>query len=370
MQVLAAVSRNGIVESSHLGYICVANAQGEVIYSIGDPATLIYFRSSAKPIQCIPLVASGAAEHYGFSPQEIALACASHSGQLRHQELVQEMLKKIGLSLDYLRCGAKQPYNQGEAQKLAARGAQPSPLHCSCSGKHAAMLALALYLGLDPDGYEKDEHPLQQVIIQVVSQFTGIPKERIFRGIDGCGAPIYLVPVQAAAVAYARLVDPEVLQDPNLVNAAHSVTSAMAHFPEYVAGDGEFCTELMQATGGAVIAKIGAEGVYGIGLPKMGLGVAVKILDGRERAVYPVVVELLRQLGAVGKKEVEVLKKWHRYPVKNNLGHQVGIVKGVFDLANPANTAGWPGTPLPDSTGSHTLYSGMKKSTCRDRCLT
>ena len=330
MRVLAAVTRNGYVESVHHGVLCAVDPEGRVIYRVGEPGTRIFYRSSAKPLQVIPFIHSGGAKAMGFTPKEIALACASHTGTPEHQQTVMAILDRLNLSVTDLHCGVMSPYNEEENKRLIAADQEPSPLHVSCSGKHAAMLAYCKYRGWDISHYENPHHPLQQEILRTIALFTDENAASILMGTDGCGLPIYMLPMEKIALSYARLTQWAQEDKNDYHETCKTVFDAMTRHPEMVAGQGEFCTELMEAAGGRLIAKIGAEAVYCLGLRQGNLGVSLKIADGDERAIYPVILKLLLDLGILGEKELEGLKKWYRTELVNNLKEHVGDILPVF----------------------------------------
>jgi len=308
---LAVVTRNQHVESVHHGFICVVDFQGKVLYSLGDYNTRIYFRSSAKPIQVIPLIHSGAAAAFNFSLKEIAIACASHSGQAMHQLTVNEMLGKLNLRQSNLHCGIMTPYNLEESRRILSEGKDPSVLHCSCSGKHSAMLALAKHRGYDVEDYEKADHPVQKEILRIVGEFVEEKADCIPTGIDGCGVPIYLLPINKIALSYSKLAYYSQNPGQPYHHACKTVFDAMTQFPEMVSGDNDFCTELMAATGGKLIGKVGSEAVYCLGIKDQSIGICIKIADGNERAVYPVVMQLLIDLNILNADEYSRLQHWH-----------------------------------------------------------
>lgn len=332
MEPLAVVTRDNYIESIHYGYVCILDSSGKVKYSLGDYNTKIFFRSSAKPIQVIPLIQSGAAEDLGFTKKEIAVTCASHSGQKIHQETVGEILKKLALTEENLHCGIMTPYSEEEDKRLIAQGQSPSVFHCSCSGKHSAMLALAKFRGYSVDNYEKTSNPVQREIIKTLAEFADVEVDSIPTGTDGCGAPIYLLPIQKIALAYAKLT--EYAQDKNSTyhHSCKTIFDAMTQYPEMVAGDYEFCTELMHATGSKLIGKVGCEAVYCLGIKKDNLGICIKIADGNERAVYPVVIQILRDIGVLEKSEFSKLKHWYSITLKNNLKEEIGRIIPICDL--------------------------------------
>src|SRR6267142_1614199 len=202
---LVRVTRGGITESRHRGHVIVVEPNGTIRPYIGAPETVTYLRSSAKPHQAIPLIASGTADRFGFDEKEIALACASHSGEPIHTEVAASMLKKIGLGPEALKCGIHEPYSAEVARELRARGETPNVLQNNCSGKHAGMLALALHLGAAIETYDQPNNPVQLAIARTIAQFSGVPLEDIAVGVDGCGVPVFCVTVKAMALMYARL---------------------------------------------------------------------------------------------------------------------------------------------------------------------
>src|SRR5258708_3491973 len=182
---LVEVTRGGITESRHRGHVVAVEPSGRTVARLGAPETVTYLRSSAKPFQALPLITSGAADRFGFTEKEIALACASHSGEPIHTELARTMLKKIGLEPSALKCGVHEPYSAAETRRLRERGEAPNVLQNNCSGKHAGMLALALHLGAPTATYDQPDNPVQLVIQETVAKFSGVPKDDLVVGIDG-----------------------------------------------------------------------------------------------------------------------------------------------------------------------------------------
>lgn len=330
MEQLAVVTRNRYVESIHQGYICVVDSDGKVIYKKGDIDTAFFFRSSAKPIQIIPFIQSGGAKAMGYTLKEIAIGCASHTGEPKHQQTVLNVLKRLNLDVENLRCGIKKPYNEDENNRLRFEGKKPSELHSGCSGKHAAMLAYSKYLGCDISDYNKISHPVQQEVLKAISYFSDQDIDNIPMGVDGCGLPIFILPIYRMALSYARLIKYSKDSDNSYHQACKTVFEAMNKHPEMVAGTGEFCTELIQYTNEKLIAKIGAEAVYCLGIKEKNLGICIKIADGSERAIYPVVIQLLLELNIINSNEYEKLKKWHLVRLINGLDEHIGYIIPVF----------------------------------------
>ncbi|HEY0428765.1 MAG TPA: asparaginase [Pyrinomonadaceae bacterium] len=334
-EILAKVYRGETVESIHRGHLIVLDGEEREIARLGNPEMLAFIRSSAKPFQAIPFIMSGAAERFGFLENEIALACASHSGEKIHTAIAEKMLRKIDLTESDLRCGAHMPFSEARAAEMMRSGEKPTQLHNNCSGKHSAMLAFAKHIGADTKTYDLLEHPVQQRILEIVSEFTGTPKTEIPIGIDGCAAPNFALSVSAMAKSFARLIFPPVSFSAELREACRRIVTAMMSYPELVGGTERLDTILMQAARGRFVSKIGADGVWLCGvLPnprwKKGLGIALKIEDGDDRRARPaVVIEVLRQLGVF---ETETLRDYSPLPIKNRRGDAVGRVEASFNL--------------------------------------
>jgi L-asparaginase II len=339
---LVEVTRGGITESRHRGHVVAVEPEGNVIAYLGGPETLTYLRSSAKPIQAIPLIVSGAADRFGFTEKEIALACASHSGEPIHVEVAGSMLKKIGLGPEALKCGTHEPFSLEVTRQLREKGEEPNVLQNNCSGKHAGMLALALHLGAPIETYDRADNPVQLAIGEVISQFSGVAMEDIAVGVDGCGVPVFGVTVKAMALIYARLVAPPSEFDQKTRSACARIVSAMTKHPELIGGTSDrLDTELMKAAKGRLVSKVGAEGVYTVGvLPSKewprGFGLAVKIEDGDDHRARPtVVIESLRQLGILADESLEAVARYAFFPVRNRRGDVVGEVTAEFKLNRP-----------------------------------
>ncbi|CAA9537381.1 MAG: Hypothetical protein of L-Asparaginase type 2-like superfamily [uncultured Thermomicrobiales bacterium] len=335
MAVLAETTRGGIVESVHHGVIVVADVSGELVAHAGDPCRVVFYRSSAKPFQAIPVVESGAADRFGFTPRELALCCASHSGEPHHQAEVAAMLAKVGLGVDALRCGCIVPYNKAEGARVAAGVVPPSPLQCDCSGKHAGMLAVCVHEGLPTETYLEPSHPLQRRILGIMAEVLRVEVGEIGPGTDGCSLPTFAAPVAAMARSWATLADPEAApagQGREHAAALGRLAAAMVEAPENVAGEGEFVTDLMAIAGGRVVAKSGAEGLFCLALPERGLGGAVRVLDGSFRAHPVVVAALLHELGALDEATLAAIGERHPAAIRNHNGWQVGELRSAFVL--------------------------------------
>ncbi len=334
--ILVEVRRGAIVESWHRGAIVIAEPDGHVITRLGDDGLITSTRSTIKPLQAIPFITSGAADHFSVDERELAVVCASHEGEPIHTETVAGMLARAGLDESALRCGAHAPYNAEIARKLETSGQPFTQLHNNCSGKHTGMLMTAVFRGLPLDDYVLAEHPVQREIVSAFARMADIDPN-LPTAIDGCAAPTFGVPLRSLAVAFARLVNPPDADSP-ATGAAHRIVAAMINHPEMVGGTkGRFDTELLRAGHGKLICKVGAEAAYSVGvLPcerfPRGAGIAIKMEDGSYRGLGPTVVETLAQLGVLNEEEAGQLATHHRPLVENRRGENVGEVRAVFKL--------------------------------------
>ena len=332
--ILANVVRGETVESIHRGHLIVLDGNGRTVFSLGDPSTVTYFRSSAKAFQAIPFITSGAADAFGFNEEEIALSVASHSGEQRHVAIAAGMLAKVGLAESDLRCGAHQPFDEAESHRMIAAGEKPTQLHNNCSGKHTAMLAFAKHIGADIASYDSPDSRIQKRILRCVSDFTEMPADQIAIGTDGCSAPNFALPVAAMANSFVNLLAPNKFPEPTQ-KACARIVSAMLKYPELIGGSTRLDTKLMQAAPNKFISKVGADGVWLCGvLPSekwpTGLGIALKIEDGDDYLSRPVVtVDLLRQLGVIEQTDLPQLSPM---PIKNRRGDIVGRIRSAVSV--------------------------------------
>ena len=303
---VAAVWRGDLIESVHRGRCVVLDAQGEVKDSLGDPGVYVCLRSSAKPFQALPLVFSGAADAFGVTNEELAVACASHSAEPRHLAAVRSILRKAGLSEDDLQNGAHPPRHALTAARLIRGGEEPRPIHGNCSGKHAGMLAVSVCAGWDPAGYRDPEGPLQKLVRRTVAKVCGLEPEAVRLAGDGCGVPVFALPLENLALGFARLAAGGAGDFPeDLLEAVRRVRGAMRAHPFVIAGTGRFDTRIMETTD--LVAKSGAEGVFAAASPE-GWGLALKISDGAARAVAPVALAALSRRGVRVPAELETRK--------------------------------------------------------------
>lgn len=293
--ILIELTRGDRVESVHRGALALVHADGEAALALGDIDKPVFPRSSIKAWQALPLVESGAADAFGLGKRELAVACASHSGEAVHLEAVRSLLAKAGVAEADLACGAGWPLGEGPGRELVRMRAAPTPIHNGCSGKHAGMLAVAVHRGDAVEGYEKPAHPVQRSVREAIEDLTGLPLSEDRCGIDGCSLPTWAVPLRRLAWGFARFATGSGLA-PTRAAACRRLMAACFAEPLLVAGTGRLCSEVMRRLPGRVFLKGGAEGVYCAALPERGLGVALKIDDGAKRAAEQAVVAVLAAL--------------------------------------------------------------------------
>jgi L-asparaginase II len=330
--IVVEVVRGGLVESRHRGAIAVVDAAGKKIFAAGDVATPVFPRSAVKPFQALPLVESGAADKFALSDEELALCCASHSGEPAHVRGVERILKKAGLDASALACGAHWPASQAAAMALARTGAAPSALHNNCSGKHAGFLCVARAMDIDPVGYWRPDHPVQQRVHAVLEDLTGVALPRDQRAVDGCSVPTWAVPLENLALAFAKFASGQGLAAERAAAAAR-LFAACVKEPWYVAGSGRFCTDIMQLLGAQALVKTGAEGVMCAALSALGLGVAIKCDDGAARAAEALMAATLSRLLTPDDQQRTALARFAQPKLRNWNDIEVGELCVVAEIS-------------------------------------
>lgn len=342
------LTRGEVVEAVHRGSIVVVASDGFLLRSHGDPYTVAFLRSSAKPFQVLPFVENGGVEHYRYTPAELALSCASHETSQMHLDAVCALQQKTGIKEAQLQCG---PHLPGDAEKLrevVQKNIVPTPNFNNCSGKHTSMLAFAKMRGYSLEDYLSLAHPIQREILKALAGMCDMPEEKIQTGVDGCSAPNFAMPLFNAALGMARLCDPRDL-DAKRATACKKIVAGMTTHPEMVSNFGEFDCELMKIAKGNIVTKRGAEGYQIIGVMpgvvhERGVGVAFKVEDGdkslmgndlktQTRVRPPATLEILRQLGALSEAQMKSLSMFGPEKIlKNYAGLVTGKMHPVFDL--------------------------------------
>lgn len=329
--VLVEVVRGPLIESVHRGSVVVADAEGVLQLAFGDIDSPVYPRSALKPLQAVPLVASGAAAAFGVTPPELALACASHSSEPMHTDAVAAWLARIGAQESDLVCGPHPSRFEPVAEAMIRAGAKPTRIFNNCSGKHTGFLTLATHLGASFSGYATPSHAVQAAVLAALGRFCDVDSDTLPRGVDGCAAPNFALPLRALATGFARLGDPSGMSVADQA-AAHAIVAAMRAHPELVAGTGRACTALIQAVRFGGVVKTGAEGVYAGALPERGLGFALKIDDGAGRAAETAAAAVLARLGALD-RDSETAQRFLAAPVFNTRGERTGSIRPLGPLA-------------------------------------
>jgi L-asparaginase II len=317
--VIVEVSRGGLVESRHTGAVVVVDAAGRLLFSAGDVARPVFPRSAIKAFQCVPLIDSGAADRFGFTPEEIALACASHNGEAAHVKVARSMLAKSASAEQHYECGVQWPMRIEEQRALAGSGGHPAQVHNNCSGKHAGMLALAHMLGAASTDYVKIDHPVQLAVAAAIARYCDVDPAALAHGIDGCSVPTWAFPLRNMALGFARLTT---------TATGQRIIAAVRQHPFMVAGTGRFDTQLMLALP-RVFAKVGAEGVYCGCIADAGIGIALKCDDGGTRAAEAAFAQALSGLDCWSPAERATLAKFTVVPLHNWRQIPVGEIRAV-----------------------------------------
>jgi len=344
--VLVEVRRGDRVESVHRGSVVVVAPDGAPVASVGDPEAFVFLRSAAKPFQLAPFVASGRFDEYELGTEAMAIMAASHSGEDRHVRLVQEILRRAGLTSAVLQNQVHPPFDIETAQRLVRDGEQPTALRGNCSGKHAAMVLFAKASGWPIDSYWHPGHPVQRLALETVSALSDVPIEEIATATDGCGVVCFGMPLRGLAVAFARLADPAAVADPPLRSALTRIRDSMMAHPDLVAGERRrIDTALMRAYPSRIVCKGGAEGVLAMGLPPgalpsdapygdgpMGIAAAVEDGNAARRGGDATSVAILRQLGMARDPLPGSLAEYASPSILDPRGERAGEVRARFRL--------------------------------------
>ena len=335
MALIAKKYHGEIVDLYHYGHITVTDIDGKILWRMGDPNHVVYTRSSAKPMQAIPFVESGAVDKYGITEKELAVMCASHCAEDCHTEAVASILKKAGLDESYLQCGTHYPLAAYMENKFKAEGITPTPIHSNCSGKHAGMLITAKIRGESLDDYYLPSHPLQVLITETIAEMCEYPADKIILGIDGCGVPVHAMPMYKFAQGCAKLSKPETLT-PEREKTVRRIISAMTSYPEMVGGTGKITSELMQAFGDRLFCKSGASALFMVGLKGKGIGIVMKMEDGNANTVPLVILETLVQIGVITADEARSLPGYMDMLSRNHKKEVIGKTVTDFVLEKMA----------------------------------
>ncbi|GAA0137336.1 asparaginase [Paenibacillus sp. YSY-4.3] len=324
--------RGGILECSHRGNICVVDEEGRVLKHAGDPHIRVFTRSAAKPFQAIPAIRAGIKDAYHLTDAEVAVMTASHRAEDVHIDALESLLSKIGVEEEGLVCAPSLPLDGKSKEALLRSGGQRRRLYHNCSGKHLGVLAYCKMKGFDLASYHEPDHPVQQEIVDTLAQLADISAEDIGRGTDGCGFPVFALPLSALAAAYMKLACPDRIRDNSTAEAVRQITRAMNARPELVGGSGRIDSALLEDDN--IIAKGGFKGVYGFSLKRERLGISFKVSDGSEEEWGRIVLEILKQLDYSNKELILKLEEQFPDRILNDEGNEIGYTKAVFALGN------------------------------------
>lgn len=320
--ILAEILRGSTVESQHRGAFVVVDAKGHIVSAEGDFCSPIFPRSAVKAFQCVPLITSGAAQYFGLTDEEIALCCASHSGEAEHVRVASSILRKAGIDEAAYECGVHWPERMDDRTALIKLGEGPRAIHNNCSGKHAGMLALAKYLGAPLSGYVMKDHPVQKAVAQALDKYCNADTANAPWGTDGCSVPTWALPLENAARGFAKL-----FADGNAVGAR--IANSVRANPFMVAGTAKFDTRIMQAVPRLFI-KVGAEGVYCGALPHASIGFALKIDDGASRGAEVAIARVLSELDCWTADEARAISEFTHSTIRNWRKLEVGATRASF----------------------------------------
>jgi L-asparaginase II len=330
---LVETFRGGTRECVHFGALAVADAHTRLLAQAGDPHWVTFTRSTLKPLQALPFLQGGGMQHFGLTPSNLALLCASHSGEPMHVQQVDQILGKAGIGPQRLQCGCHVPLSAD-----AGVGPPPAPgsydqRHHNCSGKHSGFLAYCVQHEVPLDSYLDPAHPLQQAIRAAVAEVVGLQEHQLAMGIDGCSAPNYAVPLVNLAIGFARLAAGA--QDPHFGESFEAIAQAMTRHPELVSGTGRNDLAYMQAGRGDWVTKMGADGVQVVASRSRGQALALKIADGNKLALFAATVAAMDQLGWLDEEQRQALRPWRCEVIASVKGVPVGERKPVFNLESP-----------------------------------
>lgn len=324
-QLDVVATRGGVVESQHRVHAAVVDARDCLAAGAGDSRRFSHWRSCAKPFQVMPLLQSGGFDDLQWGDDELALACASHGGEPEHVAIAERMLSAIGLEEGDLACGPHEPLSSRGAKLLREAGERPTRLHNNCSGKHAAMLACAHTAGWPMYGYERAGHDVQNCCLDAVAEWSGLSQGEIGQAVDGCGVVEFAMPLEHMARAYSRLARAASERS----GVPSRVIDAMRTRPFLVGGSDRFDSMLIEESDGRLVAKIGAEGVHCVAILDQGVGAAIKVEDGAQRAQFPALVRLLQLLDALPETLPPRLDEFLKRQIRNTRGEAVGEIRPV-----------------------------------------
>lgn len=323
MREIFVLSKRGeFSECIHHCHAVLVNRAGDVIYSRGDENFFTCMRSSAKPLQAIPLMLNKVDEYFNLTDREISAFCGSLNGEAFQVEIVRSILKKAGIDETCLKCGATYPSYKKAKEELVVKGVKPAPIYHNCAAKHAGMLLVCVYKGYDKETYLNKNHPLQKEIHDIVADYAELAQDEVKIVVDGCGLPVFFIPLKNLAIAYKNLA----LKMENNQSRVRKLLKSALDNPDMVGGTDRLCSDVIKVTNGKVFAKVGADGVYtAFNVNKME-ALAMKMEDGSTKALQPAFVKLIETVGWLNPREVALLERYFKLPIKNSRGEVVGEI--------------------------------------------
>ncbi|SDM81240.1 asparaginase [Paenibacillus sp. yr247] len=328
--ILVEEYRGGVLECTHAGHLCGVDDTGTIRYAIGNPLHMTYLRSAAKPFQAISVLQHSIENRFGFTGKETAVMAGSHRGEPFHIEAVESMLRKIGLSEEMLACASTYPLNVGARDDVVRQNSPKRRVYHNCSGKHTGILALCKGLDYDLESYCDPCHPAQLHILRTLASISEMPEEQIPIGTDGCGFPVFALPLDATARAYLKLACPDLIPDAQVRTAVEKLSGLMNEHGEMIAGTDFICSVLLRDAN--IVAKGGAKGVYGFSLKKERLAFALKVMDGSEEEWPLIIATILEQIGYSNRATIDDLYRISQVQIRNDASRPVGYSKAVFNL--------------------------------------
>lgn len=354
---LVLTTRGDLVENVHSGHAAVVTEDGRLVAHAGDANILNFLRSTAKPIQALPSVMGGIIEAYGLGDEAIALMCASHQGTPAHIAVLERMLEQTGVLEQQLVFAPALPANAEARDARLASGGSPRKLYHVCAGKHIGMLALCKLRGWPMETYTQPEHPLQQELLRIVAAIADVQPEAVETAIDGCGLPVFALPLWRLALIYARFAawggegaaaaqpaasgeaatgsaaaTPASAEGFAAIGAAaRRIAAAMASHPALVEGPDRLASVMLGCGDGNVVAKSGAQGVFVFALLREQLAVAIKLADGGESAWPVAVCAVIEQL-QLGEELARCIRSQISPELRNDAGQLVGIREACVTL--------------------------------------
>lgn len=329
--VLTEEYRGGILDLIHEGYVCVVDEKGTVTGQAGNPEAKVFYRSASKPFQALPVIARNLDKKYGLTDEETVLLSGSHLGEPFHVAAIRSMFRKAGMNLDDLVMNPAAPGSTEANEERIRLGLPKEKIYHNCSGKHTG--AMMLQKELDPEhirDYWKVDSAAQREIRSAIAKLSEYPEADVGIGIDGCGVPVFAVPMRNIAISFKNIACIDTIQDESLRSAAERYIPRIHQYPHMMRGTGYLCSRINEDPN--LVAKGGANGVYGIGLKRERMGISFKLKDGTE-AVWPIIIkEIFKQIGYYREETFAMLDSLNDGTIRNDNGTDVGYCKAVFQL--------------------------------------